>query len=85
MLPEEPSLSTWSGTWHICRGPLARVGDRADPPASSTAHFTFQGYAPDIPNPRVAVTEDKIPLLPVSQGDDSPGGTHNPPWFNLRP
>lgn len=85
MLPEEPSLSTWSGAWYICWEPLARVGDQADPPASSTDYFTFQSYASDISDPKVAVTEGKSPLLPVRKRDNRTGGTHCPPWFNLRP
>lgn len=69
----------WNGTWHVCRGPRARVGDRADLSVSSTDHFTFQGYASDIPDPRVAVTEDKIPLL-IALGELTihPGSTSSP-------
>lgn len=85
MLPEEPSLSIWSGAWYICWGLLARAGNQAEPSASSTDHLTFQGCAFDIPDPRIAVTEGKILLLPVSKGDNSTGVTHSPPWFNFQP
>ena len=78
MLPGEPSLAPGVGP-----GPFS--GDQADPSASSSDYFTFQGYAADIPDPRLAVTEGKILLLPVVKGDNITVGTHSPPWFNLRP